>query len=67
MGTLEDVDRRVSYEATRLFHRVWLSEGQPLARVDPAGFSPKARGSWSLLHRLGKCCRISPTLTEPGD
>lgn len=45
MGTLEDVEGKVSYEATRLFHHVWLSEGQPLARTDPAGFSPKAHGS----------------------
>lgn len=47
MGTLEDVEGRVSYGATRLFHRV-AQQGQPLARADPAGFSPKARDRCSL-------------------
>lgn len=49
MGTLEDVKGRGSFEAMEIFHYVWLSEGQPLAKADPAGFSPKAQGSCSPL------------------
>lgn len=38
MGTLEDVEGRVSYEATRLGYRVWVS-GQ--GRQIQQGFHPK--------------------------
>lgn len=58
MGTLEDVEGRVSYEATRLGYPVWVS-GQGRS------FSPKERGSCSHLCVLGWPCRIS--VAEAGD
>lgn len=67
MGTLEDVEGRGSFEAMGLFHYVWLSESQPLAKAVPAGFSPKARSSCSLLLGLRGCYRIFPMLAELRD
>lgn len=67
MGTLENVEGRGSFEAMGLFHYVWLSEGQPLAKAAPEGFSPKVRGSCSLLPGLTGCYRIFPMMAELGD
>lgn len=41
MGTLEDVEGRVSYGATRLFHHVWLSRGSLWPGQIPQDFHPK--------------------------
>lgn len=67
MGTLEDVEGRGSFEAMGLFHYVWLSEGQPLAKANPAEFSPKAQGSCSRLPGLRRCSSIFLMLAELGD
>lgn len=66
MGTLEDVEGRVSYEATRLFHHVWLSEGQPLARADPAAFSPKVRAAAASSKGSGSVAGFLPCWLSRG-